>query len=183
LTLPTGPDGTGPYTAHDELTYGYSTPSACMVTNPRVLLPRNARCISWNFLDANSGNQIESTFQPVGHWQLVAYPDGTAPSYPVHSGERLLMTVAVTVPRHVRLTKLWLGISRYNWSNGPDARPVGVHPILVHSAPLSAGRHAFGLRWRVPEHPSVRSFFVVLAWSSRRPPAGLGAAIAELPVN
>ena len=204
LTLPTGPGGTGPYTARDYLTYGYSTPSACVTMNPRVLLPRDARCIRWEFLDANTGAEIEGTLQPVRHWQpltdfnamvpglrfaltingqLVAYPDGTAPSYPVHRGERLLMTVVVTVPRHLRLTKLWLGISRHNWSGGPNVRSAGVHPILVHCAPLSAGAHAFDLRWRVPEHLSVTSFFVVIDWSSRSPPAGLGAAIAELPVN
>lgn len=71
LTLPTGPGGTGPYTTHDELTYGYSTPSGCVTRNPRVIFPRNARCIRWEFLNANTGRQIDGTWQAVGHWHVL----------------------------------------------------------------------------------------------------------------
>lgn len=68
LTLPTGPGGTGPYTAHNELTYGYSsTPSGCVTMNPRVIFPPSARCIMWQFLDANTGREIDSTWQILGH--------------------------------------------------------------------------------------------------------------------
>jgi hypothetical protein len=75
LTLPTGPGGTGPYTAHNELTYGYSTPSACTTRNPWVIFPRNARCIGWEFLDANTGRQIDETWQAVGHWHVLINPN------------------------------------------------------------------------------------------------------------
>ena len=71
LTLPIGPGGSGPYTAHNELTYGYSTPSECTTRNPRVMFPPTARCVRWDFLDANTGNQIESTWQTIGHWQVL----------------------------------------------------------------------------------------------------------------
>lgn len=75
LTLPIGP--TGPnyseaYTAHNELAYGYSSPSAgsgCVTLNPRLRPPPYARCIQWDFLDANTGKQIVSTWQKIGHWQ------------------------------------------------------------------------------------------------------------------
>jgi len=75
LTLPTGRGGTGPYTAHNELTYGYSTPSGCVSANPRVIFPRNARCISWEFLDANTGSLIDGTWQAVGHWHVLTNPN------------------------------------------------------------------------------------------------------------
>jgi len=77
LTLPIGPSGPGgseAYTAHNELTYGYSTPSGCVTTNPRVMFPRNARCIRWEFLDANTGREIEGTWQAVGHWHVLTRP-------------------------------------------------------------------------------------------------------------
>jgi hypothetical protein len=205
FTLPIGPGGTGPYTAHNELAYGYSSPSACTTRNPRVLFPRNARCVYWDFLDANTGNQIESTYQAVGHWQVltdfnemlpglrfaltfngrpVPYPDnGTIPRYYIRPGEHLLMTVAVTVPKHLLITGLWLGVAKSSGSNTPNGRHAGVHPIVVISRPLSAGVHAFSLSWRVPEHRTFSSFFLVLAWASRQPPAGIAGAIAELALN
>jgi hypothetical protein len=63
FTLPTGPDGTGPYTAHNELAYGYSWLSCPHSTNPRVKkLPPNP-CREWNFLNANTGRQIVETWQ------------------------------------------------------------------------------------------------------------------------
>src|SRR5712692_9229466 len=63
LTLPTGPNGTGPYTVHNELVYGYSWHRCPVSMNPRVKkLPPNP-CIEWNFLNANTGRQIEETWQ------------------------------------------------------------------------------------------------------------------------
>jgi hypothetical protein len=63
LTLPTGPNGSGPYTAHNELAYGYSWHSCPVSRNPRVKrLPANP-CREWNFLDANTGRQIDETWQ------------------------------------------------------------------------------------------------------------------------
>jgi hypothetical protein len=115
----------------------------------------------------------------------VSFPrNGTTPSYHVHPGEHLLMTVAVTVPRHLRITALWLGISTGIWGNGPEGRPTGMHPILAHTRqPLSAGVHTFGLRWRIPEHPSGSSFFLGNAWTSSHPPAAVEGPIVELALH
>jgi hypothetical protein len=77
LTLPIGPSGLGgseAYTAHNELTYGYSTPSGCETRNPRVMFPRNAHCIRWEFLDANTGREIDGTWQAIGHWHVLTRP-------------------------------------------------------------------------------------------------------------
>jgi hypothetical protein len=82
LTLPVGPaslpgtnglpkSGGKAYTALNELAYGYSSPSGgsgCATLNPRLTPPPDARCISWTFLGANTGEQIDSTWQKVGNW-------------------------------------------------------------------------------------------------------------------
>jgi hypothetical protein len=118
--------------------------------------------------------------------QSVSFPrNGTVPSYHVRRGEHLVMTVAVTVPRHLRITALWLGISTGTWGSEPDGRPIGgMHPILAHTChPLSAGVHTFGLRWHIPEHPSGSSFFLVNGWTSSHPPAAVAAPIVELALN
>jgi hypothetical protein len=69
LTLPigpTGPNGTETYTAKNELVYGYSWHSCPVSRNPAVKrLPRNP-CVEWNFLDANTGHQIDETWQMSG---------------------------------------------------------------------------------------------------------------------
>jgi hypothetical protein len=66
LTLPlgpTGPNGSEAYTAHNELVYGFSWHSCPVSRNPKVpTLPPNP-CIEWNFLDANTGMQIDETWQ------------------------------------------------------------------------------------------------------------------------
>jgi hypothetical protein len=90
LTLPVGPanlPGTSglpksngkAYTALNELAYGYSSPtsgSGCATLNPRLTPPRDARCISWTFLTADTGVQIDSTWQKVGNWHWVYNPKG-----------------------------------------------------------------------------------------------------------
>ena len=117
--------------------------------------------------------------------QSVSLPKGgPVPRYHVRPGEHLLMKVAVTVPRHLRVMALWLGISTGTWGSGPKGRPVGMHPVLAHSRQsLSAGVHRFGLRWRVPEHPAPYwpfSLYVVSASSSHQPPAEVAGPIADL---
>lgn len=66
LTLPVGPVGPGGsevYTAHNELVYGYSWHNCPASRNPKVQeLPPNP-CIEWNFLNANTGHQIDETWQ------------------------------------------------------------------------------------------------------------------------
>lgn len=87
LTSPVGP-ATAPgtshlvkargeaYTALNELVYGYSSSSGCVTMNPRLLPPPDARCIFWEFLDANTGQQIEGTYQKIGHWHWLYNPKG-----------------------------------------------------------------------------------------------------------
>jgi hypothetical protein len=87
FTLPVGP-ATAPgtshltkvngeaYTAYNELAYGYSSPSGCVTLNPRLMAPPGARCLYWDFLDANTGLQIDSTYQKIGHWHWLINPNG-----------------------------------------------------------------------------------------------------------
>jgi len=85
--------------------------------------------------------------------------DGHLPSYRVSAGRYLVMRVTVTVPRHVKVTALWLGISTGTWGNGPRGRPVGMSPVLAHyHQPLSTGSHTFALRWQITKHRSGTSF-------------------------
>ena len=62
------------------------------------------------------------------------------PSYRVRPGEDLVMRIAVTVPKHVRVTALWLGVSQGTWGNGPKG-PIGMSPVLAklrqHHTPAS----------------------------------------------
>lgn len=87
LTLPAGPadapgssnlstSGGQAHIALGELAYGYSAPSACMTINPRLVAPPNARCVSWTFLNADTGQQIDSTYQKVGNWHWRTDPHG-----------------------------------------------------------------------------------------------------------
>ena len=91
------------------------------------------------------------------------------------------MRVAVTVPKHVKITALWFGISTGTWGSGPDDNPAGMNPILAHYRQvLSAGSHMFGLRWRVPRRRSGASLYLIYAWSSHQPPASVSGPIATL---
>ena len=79
LTLPVGPadapgagrlvhHGSEAYTAYNELAYGLSTPSGCAyVGGPGMRPPPPTPCIEWTFLNANTGKQIDSTWQKIGH--------------------------------------------------------------------------------------------------------------------
>jgi hypothetical protein len=62
------------YSSLNELAYGYSAPSACVTINPRLVAPPNARCLSWTFLNADTGQQIVSTYQQIGHWHWLIDP-------------------------------------------------------------------------------------------------------------
>lgn len=106
--------------------------------------------------------------------------DGHAPRFRVRPGERLMIRVVVTVPRHVTLTALWFGISAGTWGIGPDG-PTGMTPVLAHYAlPLSAGSHTFGLTWRVPRRRAGGSVVLTYAWSSHQPDASATGPIAML---
>ncbi len=65
LTLPIGPvgaNGSEAYTANNELAYGFSSQS-CPVTTLKVPLAPGTSCIEWLFLDADTGKQIDDTWQ------------------------------------------------------------------------------------------------------------------------
>jgi len=110
--------------------------------------------------------------------------DLTLPAYHVHPGEQLLMSVVVTVPRHVTVAALWLGICHDSWGWGPGDRPTGMNPILAHSRqPLPAGVRTFGLRWRLAEGRLGASWYLCTAWLSHQPPAAVARAIAVLALN
>jgi hypothetical protein len=73
LTEPEGPLGPGgkvvAYSPGGQLVYGFSWHSCPVSMNPRVRrLPPNP-CVEWNFIDANTGHQIDDTWQiwPAGH--------------------------------------------------------------------------------------------------------------------
>jgi len=121
------------------------------------------------------------TFTPAINGEPAALGnDGHVPRYRVRPGEYLVMTVAVTVPEHLRVTALWLGISHGTWGNGPQG-PVGMNPVLAHDRqPLPAGSHTFRLRWRVPQRRPGASLYLIFAWSSRRPPASVSGPVAQL---
>lgn len=55
------------------------------------------------------------------HQTGVLRKDGHVPSYRVRPGEHLIMNVVVTVPKHITLAALWLGISEGTWGTGRTA--------------------------------------------------------------
>ena len=106
--------------------------------------------------------------------------DGHVPRFRVRPGERLMMRIAVTVPRHVTITALWFGISTGTWGNGPNGR-TGMNPVLAHyRLPLSAGSHTFGLSWRIPHRRAGTSLYLSYAWSALQPDASAAGPIATL---
>jgi len=65
LTLPVGPvgpNGSEVYTAYNELAYGFSSHS-CPGTTLDVPQSSDNACTEWLFLDANTGQQIDDTWQ------------------------------------------------------------------------------------------------------------------------
>jgi hypothetical protein len=121
------------------------------------------------------------TFTPtINGKSYASRKDGHVPSYRVHPGQYLVVRVAVTVPKHVRVTALWFGISKETWGFGSKG-PVGMNPFLAHyRQPLATGSHTFSLRWRIPERHPAASLYLVTAWSSHQPPAEVGQPIATL---
>jgi hypothetical protein len=80
--------------------------------------------------------------------QTRAVPANGAPQlFTVTPGERLTMTLEVTVPGPRAMTSLWLGIT-----NGALSGHAHMKPILAASTrtPLRPGAHRFVLHWTVP---------------------------------
>lgn len=98
---------------------------------------------------------------------------GAAPLFTIIPGERLTMTVEVTVPGPQAMTALWLGIT--NGMLAPRrGGPADMNPILAASTrvPLRPGAHRFVLHWTVPAglRPGTgRQLSVEWAWSRPEP--------------
>ena len=115
--------------------------------------------------------------------QTRAVATGTAlPLFTITPGENLRIKVGVTIPAHVRVTALWLGISKGSWGSGPNG-PTGInYPMLAHTRKsLGPGSYSFRLRWTVPaglRPGTIR--YLATAWSFREAPTGeVARAIAD----
>lgn len=122
-------------------------------------------------------------FTPTVNGQSAVLPgNGSPPRYHVRPGERLVVKVVVTVPRHLTVTALWFGISTGILGGGPNGTG-SMHPVLAHyRQPLSAGSHTFGLRWRVPKRRSRATLYLTTAWSGH-PPGNVEQFVAQLMLN
>lgn len=123
-------------------------------------------------------------FEPAINGQSVSLTRNSSPPvFHVRPGKRLLMKVTVIVPQRLTVTALWFGISTGTLGGGPDMTG-SLHPILAHyQRPLSAGKHEFRLRWRIPENRAGTSLYLVAAWSSRHPPGNVAQFVARLAVR
>jgi len=108
-----------------------------------------------------------------GQTRAVPATAGGRPLFTVIPGERLTMTVEVTVPRPRAMTALWLGITNGLLSPRPDG-PADMSPILAASTrvPLRPGSHRFVLHWTVPaglRAGTSRQLSAEWAWSGPEP--------------
>jgi hypothetical protein len=98
---------------------------------------------------------------------------GVVPLFTITPGERLTMTVEVTVPGPQAMTALWLGIT--NGTLAPRrGGPADMNPILAASTrvPLRPGAHRFVLHWTVPaglKPGTSRQLSVEWAWRAPEP--------------
>ncbi len=104
-----------------------------------------------------------------GQTRAVPATGGAPPLFTITPGERLTMTVEVTVPAPQAMTALWLGIT-----NGVLSGHASMKPILAASTrvPLRPGAHRFVLHWTVPAglRPGTsRQLSVEWAWSGPEP--------------
>jgi hypothetical protein len=108
-----------------------------------------------------------------GQTRAISATGAALPLFTITPGERLTMTVQVTVPGPQAMTALWLGIT--NGMLAPRPRgPADMNPILVASTrvPLRPGAHRFVLRWTVPAglRPGTsRQLSVQWAWPGPEP--------------
>lgn len=105
------------------------------------------------------------------------------PLFAVSPGERLVIHVEMTVPRHATVTALWLGITGNLWGSGPGGRPVGMHPVLAHTRhPLRAGEHQFRFDWTVPAWMRAgNTRWLTMAWAFKDGEAEGGIAQFGVP--
>jgi hypothetical protein len=105
------------------------------------------------------------------------------PLFAVSPGERLVIHVDVTVPRHATVTALWLGITGNLWGSGPGGRPTGMHPVLAHiRRPLRTGGHRFRFGWTVPAWMRAgNTRWLTMAWAFKDGEAEGGIAQFGVP--
>jgi hypothetical protein len=94
---------------------------------------------------------------------------GVAFLFTITRGERLTVTVEVTVPGPQAITALWLGIT-----DGVLSGHANMKPVLAASTrvPLRTGAHRFVLHWTVPAGlgpGASRQLSVEWAWSGPEP--------------
>jgi len=129
------------------------------------------------FVPAKIPHPLSFTVAVNGQSQ-VSPENGSPPRFTVTPGESLRINVEATVPAHLRVTALWLGISA-----GVIGTPDNLQPILAHiSTPLGPGSHMFQLRWTMPS--GLRSGtlrYVAADWEIGR--GRVAQFIAELAVQ
>jgi hypothetical protein len=108
-----------------------------------------------------------------GQTRAVSATGGAPPLFTITPGERLTMTVQVTVPGPQAMTALWLGITNGVLAPRPGG-PADMSPVLAASTrvPLRPGAHRFVLHWRVPTslRPGTsRQLSAEWAWSGPEP--------------
>jgi len=95
---------------------------------------------------------------------------GAAQLFTVTPGDRLTMTVEVTMPGPRAMTALWLGIISGLLSGHADMEPVLAASTRV---PLRPGAHRFVLQWTVPAGLAPRaSRQLSVEWAWRGPEPG-----------
>lgn len=104
-----------------------------------------------------------------GQTRAVSPTTGAVPLFTVTPGERLTMTVEVTVPGPRAMTALWLGIT-----NGVLSGHATMEPVLAASTgvPLRPGTHRFVLHWTVSAGlapGTSRQLSVEWAWRGPEP--------------
>jgi hypothetical protein len=106
--------------------------------------------------------------------------NGEAPRIQVRPGQHVLIKVVVTLPRNIKVTALWLGISSGPYGFSQKHRPANLDPILARSRKtLTGGSHTFRLQWRIPEHRRG-PLLLMSDWSSLQPSAEVAGPIASL---
>jgi len=71
------------------------------------------------------------------------------PQFDVAPGEKVTITLTITVPVHTEMAKFFLGITGDTAGLGPQG-PIGMEPTLATAPDLAAGPHKFTVRWTVP---------------------------------
>lgn len=105
---------------------------------------------------------------------------GEAPRIHVQPGQQVLIKVAVTLPRNIKITTLALGISAGPFGFNQKHRPANLNPILARThGTLTGGPHTFTLHWRIPQHRHG-PLLLMSDWSSSHPSQEVAGPIAWL---